>query len=134
MLFLLLCSLIPLVSWKNTLFLGIDACFKLKLKDRGFKGPDLGTGLAYMVNEGPYKTYLGANAGANVPVSFIICFLDLSLNAITQITTCGPDLNAVSQAYTKYSHRYTVTGVAAVSCRHAFVRPNGVVDLQKGER
>ena len=51
-----------------------------------------------------------------------------------QITTCGPDLNAVNQAYTKYSQGYTVTGVAAVSCRHAFVRPKGVVDLQKGER
>ena len=51
-----------------------------------------------------------------------------------QITTCGPDLNAVNQAYTKYSHGYAVTGVAAVSCHHAFVRPEGVVDLQKGER
>ena len=51
-----------------------------------------------------------------------------------QITTCGPDLNTVSQAYTKYSQGYAVTGVAAVSCRHAFVRPNGVVDLQKGKR
>lgn len=51
-----------------------------------------------------------------------------------QITTCGPDLNAVNQAYTKYSQGYAVTGVAAVSCRHAFVRPKGVVDLQKGER
>ena len=51
-----------------------------------------------------------------------------------QITTCGPDLNAVSEAYTKHSQGYAVTGVAAVSCRHAFVRPKGVVDLQKGER
>ena len=51
-----------------------------------------------------------------------------------QITTCGPDLNAVSQAYTKFSQGYTTTGVAAVSCRHALIRPMGVVDLQKGER
>lgn len=53
---------------------------------------------------------------------------------MTQPTTCGPDFNAVSQAYTKSSQGYAATGVAAVSCRHGFVRPKGVVDLQKGER
>jgi hypothetical protein len=46
------------VSWKNTLFLGIDACFKLKLKDRGFKDPDLGTNLVYMVNNRDYAKHL----------------------------------------------------------------------------
>ena len=48
--------------------------------------------------------------------------------------TCGSQLHAVNQAYTKYSKGYIATGVAAVSCRHAFVLPKGVVDLQKGER
>ena len=56
------------VRWKNTLFLGIDACFKLKLKDRGIKDPDLCTGSAYMVNEGPYQKYLDANTDAADPV------------------------------------------------------------------
>lgn len=125
------------VRWKNTLFLGIDACFKLKLKDRGFKDPDLGTGLAYMVNEDAYQTYLGISADTDEPVSFY-CFLlhsfDQSLIAIIQASTCGPDFNAVNQAYTKNTQGYKVTGVAAVLCRHAFVHPNGVVDLQKGER
>ena len=51
-----------------------------------------------------------------------------------QITTCGPDLNVVSQAYIKHSQGYAITGVAAVLCRHAFVRPKGVVDLQKGKQ
>ena len=51
-----------------------------------------------------------------------------------QTSTCGPDLNAMNQAYTKSTHGYAVTGVAAVSCHHAFVHPKGVVDLQKGER
>ena len=73
-LFLVLYSSTPVVSWKNTLFLGIDGCFKLKLKDRGFKGPDLGTGLAYMVNEDLYQTYLSANADAKEPVSLIVRF------------------------------------------------------------
>lgn len=114
--------------------MGIDACFKLKLKARGFGGPDLSAGLAYMAKEDQYQTYLSANADVNEPVRSILFPIDPSLIATIQITTCGPDLNAVNQAYTKNSRGYDVTGVAAVSCRHTFVRPNGVVDLQKGER
>ena len=64
------------VSWKNTLFLGIKTCFKLKLKDHGFDDPELGTGLAYMVNEGPYQAYLDANANSNEPVSSAVHFFD----------------------------------------------------------
>lgn len=67
--FLLLCSPFLVVRWKNTLFLGIDACFKLKLKDRGFDDPDLCAGSAYMVNEDSYQKYLAANASAAEPVS-----------------------------------------------------------------
>ena len=55
------------------LFLGVDTCFKLKLKDRGFNDPDLGTGLAYMVNEAAYQMYLNENANCSEPVSSIIC-------------------------------------------------------------
>ena len=50
------------------LFLGIDACFKLKLKDRGFVDPDLSAGTAYMVNEALYQTYLAANVNTSEPV------------------------------------------------------------------
>ena len=116
------------------MFLGVDACFKLKLKDCGFDDPKLGTGLAYMVNKDSYQVYLDANADTNEPIGSVVHSFDSSLISMTQITTCGPDLNAVSQAYTKYSQGYAVTGVAAVSCRHAFVRPKGVVDPQKGEQ
>jgi hypothetical protein len=36
---------------------------------------------------------------------------------------------------TKGSDGYRVTGVIAVKCaRHAFILPNGVVDLTKGEQ
>ena len=38
--------------------ISLDACFKLKLKDRKFVDPDLGTGLAYMVNEDKYQAHL----------------------------------------------------------------------------
>ena len=61
-----------IVSWKNTLFLGVDACFKLKLKDRGFDDPDLSIGLAYMVKEGPYQTYLSTNGNLTEPVCLLV--------------------------------------------------------------
>ena len=36
----------------------MDACFKLKLKDQKFKDPDLGTGLAYFVEDVAYQKHL----------------------------------------------------------------------------
>lgn len=58
----------------------------------------------------------------------------VALTFINQAETCGSDLHAVNQAYTRNSKGYAVTGVVAVSCRHSLVRPTGVVDLQKGEK
>jgi hypothetical protein len=46
------------VSWKSTLIIALDACFKLKLKDRSFVDPDLGTRLAYMVDDHKYQLHL----------------------------------------------------------------------------
>jgi hypothetical protein len=40
----------------------VDGCFKTKLKDRGIKDPDLGTGLAYMVNDMDYAAHLEETA------------------------------------------------------------------------
>jgi len=40
----------------------MDGCFKPKLKDRGIKDPDLGTGLAYMVNNIDYAAHLEETA------------------------------------------------------------------------
>lgn len=57
--------------WKNTLFLGIDACFKLKLKDRKLKDPDLSAGLAFMVNESSYQKYLNNNSTIAEPVRLL---------------------------------------------------------------
>ena len=61
--FVVICSLRSLpvvlpVSWKSTMFVGLDACFKLKSKDRSFVDVDLGTGLAYMVNNEKYQRHL----------------------------------------------------------------------------
>ena len=54
----------PLSRHLNTLFLGIDGCFKTKLKDRGIMDPDLGTGLAYMVNDAGFAAHLDETTGA----------------------------------------------------------------------
>lgn len=121
----------------NTLFLGIDGCFKTKLKARGINDPDLGTGLAYMVNDVDYAAHV--EESENMPVEkevtmFVSCALVTCLSSPTKNSTCGSDLHAVNQAYTRNSKGYLVTGVVAVSCRHSFVRPTGVADLQKGEK
>lgn len=50
------------------------------------------------------------------------------------MSTCV-GLGALDHANTNFSRGYATTGVGlAVCARHEFVQPNGVVDLQKGER
>ena len=41
-----------------SLFVAIDANFRLKLKTRGIKDPELGTGLAYFVNVPKFEAHL----------------------------------------------------------------------------
>ena len=119
------------------LFLGIDRCFKTKLKDRGIMDPDLGTGLAYMVDKGGYAAHLEATTGMihdKLVRVFTVFHLTPWHLRSSKSTTCGSDLHAVNQAYTHSSKGYLVTGVVAVSCRHSFIRPTGIMDLQKGEK
>ncbi|KAJ6516514.1 hypothetical protein C8R45DRAFT_809791 [Mycena sanguinolenta] len=95
-----------------TLFIALDACFRLKrrLVSSELKDPDLGSSWAYMVETVPYRDYL---PGMN---------------------TCS-GLAALDYANTKFSWGYSTTGVGMAVCRrHEFVQPNGVSDLQKGER
>ena len=47
-----------------TVFIGLNACFKFKLKDCGFDDPDLGNGLAYMVADPAYKEHISRHAAA----------------------------------------------------------------------
>ena len=122
------------------MFLGIDGCFKTKLKDRGIKDPDLGTGLAYMVNDADFADHLkdtkdtdGSTSEKLVSGTFT-SYINRYIYHPWKATTCGSDLHAVNQAYTRNSKGYLVTGVVAVSCRHSFIRPTGVVDLQQGEK
>ena len=63
------------IRWKNTLFLGVDACFKLKLKDRGFKDPSLCTGLAYMVNKDSYQQSFFMTVDMSLALSIVQCIV-----------------------------------------------------------
>ncbi|KAJ7486368.1 hypothetical protein B0H11DRAFT_1721689 [Mycena galericulata] len=101
-----------------TLFLALDACFRLKrrLVSSELKDPDLGPGWAYMVNTEPYRAYLR------------------NVTDQKEMNTCS-GLAALDYANTKFSRGYSTTGVGMGVCaRHEFVQANGVGDLQKGER
>lgn len=44
--------------WLYSLFIAIDANFRLKLKTRGIRDPELGSGLAYFVNSEKFEAHL----------------------------------------------------------------------------
>ncbi|KAJ7661213.1 hypothetical protein B0H14DRAFT_2178788, partial [Mycena olivaceomarginata] len=78
--------------------------------------PRLGTGWAYMLENMSYREYL------------------LTVTDQKEMSTCS-GLAALDYANTKFSRGYSSTGVGMGVCaRHEFVQPNGVGDLQKGER
>ncbi|KAJ7894472.1 hypothetical protein B0H14DRAFT_3426880 [Mycena olivaceomarginata] len=99
-------------------FLAIDACFRLKrrLISSVLKDPSLASGWAYMVETLTYRDHL------------------LTMTDQKEMSTCS-GLAALDHANTKFSRGYAATGVGMGVCaRHEFVQPNGVGDLQKGER
>ncbi|KAJ7219933.1 hypothetical protein GGX14DRAFT_389351 [Mycena pura] len=99
-------------------FLALDACFRLKRRtiSSELKDPGLGTGWAYMVEWEPYRQFL------------------LTVTDQEEMSTCT-GLAALDYANTKFSRGYSATGVGMGVCaRHEFVQPNGVADLQRGER
>ncbi|KAJ7700258.1 hypothetical protein B0H16DRAFT_1749090 [Mycena metata] len=101
-----------------TLYLALDACFRLKrrLISSEMRDPALGTGWAYMVENGAYREYLR------------------TVTDQKEMNTCS-GLAALDYANTKFSRGYATTGVGMCVCaRHEFVQPNGVGDLQRGER
>lgn len=56
--------------WLYSLFVAIDANFRLKLKSRGINDPELGSGLAYFVNNVKFDAHLGSRVDeGNVGVS-----------------------------------------------------------------
>ncbi|KAJ7576314.1 hypothetical protein C8J56DRAFT_1007515 [Mycena floridula] len=101
-----------------TLFLAMDACFRLKRKmvSSDIKDPGLGTGWGYFVEDSVYQKYCKG------------------LGDQTEMNSCT-GLSAVDHANTRFSRGYAVTGVGLGLCaRHELVTRNGVGDLQKGEK
>ncbi|KAJ7856413.1 hypothetical protein B0H13DRAFT_1902672 [Mycena leptocephala] len=101
-----------------TLFIALDACFRLKrwLVSSELKDPDSGPGWAYMVETGACREYL-----------------QMVMNQKDMDTCSG--LAALDCANTKFSRWYSTTGVGMGVCAwHEFVQANGVGNLQKGER
>ncbi|KAJ7754410.1 hypothetical protein B0H14DRAFT_3096699 [Mycena olivaceomarginata] len=91
------------------LFLALDACFRLKrgLVSSELKDLGLGTGMAYLLENVEFREYL------------------LTVMDQVEISTCS-GLAALDYANTKFSRGYSSTGVG--------MGPNGVGDLQRGER
>ncbi|KAF8183500.1 hypothetical protein K438DRAFT_1907965 [Mycena galopus ATCC 62051] len=106
------------VQYLYIMFLAINACFRLKrrLVSSELKDPSLGSGWSYMVETKPYQEFL------------------LTVTDQQEMSTCS-GLAALVYANTKFSRGYSATGVGMGVCaRHEFVQPNGVGDLQRGER
>ena len=57
--------------WLYTLYLSVDANFKLRLKDRGARDVYLGPGWAYVVEETKYKEHIKKFANTKEVCSFV---------------------------------------------------------------
>ncbi|KAJ6504317.1 hypothetical protein C8R47DRAFT_1210384 [Mycena vitilis] len=100
------------------LILAMDANFKLKNRIRANERPDpsLGPGWGAFVEPTTYKDHLKKYV------------------AETDVSTCIA-FAALTQKETRNTAGLRVSGVGGVVCaRHECVRPNGLGDLQKGER
>jgi hypothetical protein len=105
--------------WLYSLFVGIDANFKLKRKKVSniMVDPPLCQGWSYFVEDTKYKAFLEKHG--NLP---------------QEQTTCS-NYDAMSKANSKDVRFLDTTGVGTVDCiRHEMKLLNGVGDLQKGER
>ncbi|KAF8133498.1 hypothetical protein K438DRAFT_2128575 [Mycena galopus ATCC 62051] len=101
-----------------TIFLAIDACFRLKRKkvSSWWADPSIQDGWAYFVPSVPYMAYVK------------------TLGDQKEMSTCT-GLAALDHANTKYAQGYAATGCGMITCgRHKIVAKNGVGDLQGGEK
>jgi hypothetical protein len=118
------------------LILAMDANFRLKNRMRANDqtDPELGPGWAYFVNSAGYKKHLKnyiSEEDVSMQVKIVLrCVLTFS----GQISTCIV-FAALMQKDTKLTTGLRCSGVGACICaRHECVRPQGLGDLQKGER
>ncbi|KAG2155314.1 uncharacterized protein EDB93DRAFT_1239208 [Suillus bovinus] len=105
--------------WLYALFVAIDAnfCLKRHIVSKDATDPGLSHGWTYFVDKMAYKAYLQVHGSKPQEKS-----------------TCTSH-NAVNMADTKASQGLAATGVGTIDCvQHNIKLPNGVGDLQKGER
>ncbi|KAM6503686.1 hypothetical protein JOM56_000629 [Amanita muscaria] len=110
----------PKQQWLYTLFLGLDANFRLKRLNisKNADDPDLNQGSAYFVNETSFQMYL-QEYNSKIP---------------NDRSTCS-NYDAIKLASMRGGKGTATTGVGTVECiRHDMKRPASVGDLQKGER
>ncbi|KAA1479985.1 hypothetical protein DENSPDRAFT_789779, partial [Dentipellis sp. KUC8613] len=101
-----------------TVFLSMDANFKLKLKNHKYQDIELAPGWAYFVEESLYQAYLATHEDED-----------------EEIKDCDSTFAAIDHANMPSSKRFCINGVGAVVCaRHSFFRASGVADLPAGER
>ncbi|KAG2338216.1 hypothetical protein BDR05DRAFT_1004450 [Suillus weaverae] len=108
-----------ILRWKYGLFIAVDANFHLnrRMVSSDEKDPGLSQGWSFFIDERDYKYHLNTHTG------------------ITQEKSTCVSHNAINHADTKSLKGLAATGVGTVDCaRHDMKLPNGVGDLQQGER
>ncbi|KAK7052398.1 CxC2 domain-containing protein [Favolaschia claudopus] len=108
----------PEFQFLYMLIVAMDANFHMRhrLRANEREDPPLGDGWAYMVEEAPYHEHLRSYVGEE------------------DVSTCVA-FQALLQKDTRSTTGLRSSGVGGVVCaRHESVRPQGVGDLQKGER
>ncbi|KAG9217985.1 hypothetical protein CCMSSC00406_0009805 [Pleurotus cornucopiae] len=109
----------PSKGWIYSLFLAIDANFRLKHLSASDdkRDPGLHTGLAYFVEEKKYKVFLAQTT-----------------DLLQEPSTCS-NYDAVKSASIRGGKGVTASGVGTIECsRHDMKRPLSVGDLQLGEK
>ncbi|KAL1736713.1 hypothetical protein EV714DRAFT_198405 [Schizophyllum commune] len=101
-----------------TLFIAMDACFRLKRRKVSSweRDPSLVDGGAYMVESAQFNKFISG------------------VGAQSEMSTCT-GLSAIDHANTKYHKGYAETGKMLGLCaRHEFLQRTGIVPTQVGER
>ncbi|PPR06471.1 hypothetical protein CVT24_002571 [Panaeolus cyanescens] len=100
-----------------TLFIAVDANFKLKCKGRNIADIELLGNTGVYVDESSYQSHIEG------------------YKEEPEVNTCESEHDAIVKASTKATPGYAISGKGLALCtRHLLVRKNGVGDLQKGER
>ncbi|KAI0703791.1 hypothetical protein BC835DRAFT_1230192, partial [Cytidiella melzeri] len=106
------------IKYLYTVVVALDANFRLRRRaiSNEMRDPALGSGWGYFVEDNRYRGYLQDRTEDD------------------EISTCT-GFAALMSANSKFTKGYATSGViVAIDARHGFVLPNGIGDLQKGER